>query len=147
MSLWLTGLLGALGSTIYLTTPAFAQLIPDTTLGQESSIVTPELIQGLPATVVAGGAERGANLFHSFTEFNVNTGQAVYFANPAAIDNILTRITGNNISNIDGLLGVNGNANLFLLNPNGVIFGPNARLDINGSFTTSTASSFAFADG
>ncbi|MEO1094599.1 MAG: filamentous hemagglutinin N-terminal domain-containing protein [Cyanobacteria bacterium J06638_28] len=147
LSLWITSLLGVLGSNVCLTTPAFAQLIPDDTLGQESSIVTPELIQGLPATLVEGGAERGANLFHSFTEFNVNTGQQVYFANPAGIDNILTRVTGSNVSNIDGLLGVDGNAHLFLLNPNGVIFGPNARLDVNGSFTTSTAISFAFADG
>jgi filamentous hemagglutinin family protein len=101
----------------------------------------------LPTTLIEGGAARGSNLFHSFQEFNVNTGQAVYFANPIEIENILTRVTGGNLSSIDGLLGVDGAANLFLLNPNGFIFGPNATLDINGSFLTSTGSSFTFADG
>jgi filamentous hemagglutinin family protein len=122
-----------------------AQLIPDQSLGAESSVVVPGGIEN--ADLIEGGASRGGNLFHSFQEFNVNTGQAVYFANPINIENILTRVTGNNISNIDGLLGVTGAANLFLLNPNGVTFGPNARLDIGGSFTTSTGSSFTFADG
>ena len=67
-----------------------------------------------------GGAERGVNLFHSFLEFNIETGKGVYFANPVGIDNILARVTGNNISEIRGTLGVLGNANLFFLNPNGI---------------------------
>ncbi|MEM6715520.1 MAG: filamentous hemagglutinin N-terminal domain-containing protein, partial [Cyanobacteria bacterium P01_C01_bin.147] len=83
----------------------------------------------------------------SFNEFNVNNGQRVYFADPAAIENILTRVTGENGSLIDGVLGVDGLANLYFLNPNGVIFGPNARLDVPGSFVTSTGNSFSFADG
>jgi filamentous hemagglutinin family protein len=86
-------------------------------------------------------------LFHSFSEFNVNNGQRVYFANPTGIENIFSRVTGNNVSNILGILGVNGNANLFLLNPNGIIFGSNARLDINGSFLATTANSFQFPGG
>lgn len=86
-----------------------------------------------------GGARRGANLFHSFFEFNVDNQQQVYFANPVGVANILTRITGNNASNILGTLGVEGTANLFLINPNGIIFGGNARLDISGSFVASTA--------
>ncbi|NEP01058.1 MAG: filamentous hemagglutinin N-terminal domain-containing protein [Symploca sp. SIO2E9] len=86
-------------------------------------------------------------LFHSFSEFNVNEGERVYFNNPSGIDNILTRVTGSNLSNILGTLGVDGGANLFLLNPNGIVFGPNARLDIQGSFFGSTASGFKFADG
>ncbi|NEQ48284.1 MAG: filamentous hemagglutinin N-terminal domain-containing protein [Leptolyngbya sp. SIOISBB] len=124
-----------------------AQIVPDNSLGAESSIVTPEaLIRGELADEIGGGAIRGENLFHSFVEFNVLQDQRVYFANPIAIENILSRVTGNNLSNIDGLLGVNGAANLFLMNPNGIIFGPNARLDIQGSFTATTAEGISFAD-
>ena len=125
-----------------------AQITPDATLGAEASVVTPDVpINGDSADQIEGGAVRGDNLFHSFQEFNVNTGQRVYFANPSGIENILGRVTGSNLSDIDGLLGVNGGANLFLLNPNGIIFGPNAELDIRGSFLASTGDSFAFADG
>lgn len=128
--------------------PIQAQLTPDTTLGAENSRVTPNmLIQGLPTDQIEGGAERGVNLFHSFRDFNVANGQRVYFANPTGISNILTRVTGNNPSEILGRLGVNGGANLFLLNPNGILFGPNASLDIRGSFTASTANSFTFPNG
>lgn len=123
---------------------ASAQIIPDNTLGLEQSRITNvndirELIEG--------GAIRDSNLFHSFEQFNIGEGREVYFANPAGIENILGRVTGNDISNIFGTLGVDGMANLFLINPNGIIFGPNARLDIGGSFVASTADSFAFADG
>ncbi len=124
---------------------AFAQIVPDTTLGSENSSVTP-----MTPTVdqINGGATRGTNLFHSFQEFNVGEGRSVYFTTPAGIDNILTRVTGANPSNILGALGVTGgDANLFLINPNGIIFGQNARLDVGGSFLASTASSLNFADG
>jgi filamentous hemagglutinin family protein len=128
--------------------PALAQIIPDTTLGAEGSVVTPNShVRELPAELIEGGATRGTNLFHSFQEFNVGNGQRVYFANPTGIENILTRVTGNNLSNILGTLGVDGGANLFLLNPNGIIFGANARLDIAGSFVASTADSVVFNNG
>jgi filamentous hemagglutinin family protein len=128
--------------------PTLAQITPDTTLGAEGSRITPGTnVQGLPAELIEGGALRETNLFHSFSEFNVNNGQRVYFANPTGIENIFSRVTGNNVSNILGTLGVNGNANLFLLNPNGIIFGSNARLDINGSFLATTANSFQFPGG
>ncbi len=125
-----------------------AQIIPDSTLGAERSVVTPNAnVRALPAELIEGGALRGTNLFHSFQEFNVGNGQRVYFANPAGIDNILSRVTGNNLSKIFGTLGVDGGANLFLLNPNGIIFGPNARLDVAGSFVGSTANSLVFGNG
>ena len=125
-----------------------AQIIPDNTLGAEASMVTSNgTFDSNPSAQIEGGAIRGANLFHSFQEFNIHTGESVYFNNPSGIENILGRITGGTVSDIDGLLGVDGPANLFLLNPNGFIFGPNTQLDINGSFITSTANSFTFEDG
>ncbi|MGK7953676.1 MAG: beta strand repeat-containing protein, partial [Crocosphaera sp.] len=113
-----------------------AQVIPDNTLGGESSQITN--IDQLRERI-DGGAIRGGNLFHSFLEFNVGEGRGVYFSNPAGIENILSRVTGGNASHILGQLGVLGNANLFLLNPNGIIFGQNSSLDIQGSFHASTA--------
>ena len=113
-----------------------AQIIPDQTLGKESSTINS--IDQLKEQI-EGGAIRGTNLFHSFQEFNVGEGHSVYFTNPAGIENILTRITGDNASQILGKLGVNGVANLFLVNPNGIFFGPNASLDIRGSFIATTA--------
>lgn len=127
---------------------ALAQIAPDTTLGTENSIVTPSInVRGRTADRIDGGAVRGANLFHSFSQFNITDRQRVYFANPSGIENILSRVTGNNVSKILGTLGVLGNANLFLINPNGIVFGANARLDIAGSLVTSTADSLVFDNG
>ncbi|MDZ8263014.1 filamentous hemagglutinin N-terminal domain-containing protein [Nostoc sp. ChiQUE01b] len=126
---------------------ALAQITPDGTLGDRSSITSNVNIKGSAADRIDGGTIRGANLFHSFQEFNVGESQRVYFANPTGISNILTRVTGSNISNILGTLGVNGGANLFLINSNGILFGNNARLDVAGSFVASTANSFVFGNG
>jgi filamentous hemagglutinin family protein len=125
-----------------------AQIIPDSTLGAESSVVNADTtINGSPASLINGGATRGINLFHSFGEFNVGDGQRVYFVNPSGIENIISRVTGSNASNILGTLGITGgNANLFLINPNGVIFGQNARLDIGGSFVASTVNAIQFGN-
>lgn len=121
------------------------QIIPDETLGSESSLIKQQ--ENTNRTIIEGGAIRNSNLFHSFQEFNVNQGINVYFANPSQVQNIFSRITGNNISNILGTLGVLGKANFFLLNPNGIIFGPNAKLDLKGSFIGSTGERIRFADG
>ncbi|MBD1806972.1 filamentous hemagglutinin N-terminal domain-containing protein [Microcoleus sp. FACHB-SPT15] len=129
-------------------TQAVAQITPDVTLGAEQSVVRPNvMIDDHYADKIEGGALRGSNLFHSFLEFNIGDGQRVYFANPSGIENILTRVSGSNASNILGTLGVTGSANLFLINPNGIIFGLNAQLDIAGSFLASTANSLVFEDG
>ena len=131
--------------------PVFAQLTPDNTLGAEGSIVTPQQLRDL----IQGGAIRDGALFHSFDEFNVGSDRGVFFdlQNNTDILNIFTRVTGGNVSNILGTLGVLqdalnsdvlGNANLFLLNPNGITFGQNASLQLNGSFFATTADGFGF---
>ncbi len=129
--------------------PSFslAQIVPDGSLGAESSRTVPDTINNLPSDRITGGATRGSNLFHSFREFNVGEGRGAYFVNPNGIANIFTRVTGGNPSNILGTLGVLGNSNLFLINPKGIVFGPNARLDLRGSFIGSTASGVVFDNG
>ncbi len=124
--------------------PCFAQssnIVPDDSLGAESSQVV-DNFQRLPVEVITGGAQRGINLFHSFREFNVSKGRGAYFFSPnAEIQNILTRVTGRNPSEILGTLGTFGNSqpNFFLINPNGIVFGENASLDVGGSFVATTA--------
>ncbi|WP_414576326.1 filamentous hemagglutinin N-terminal domain-containing protein [Anabaena sp. CCY 9402-a] len=125
---------------------AFAQIRKDDTLGAENSVITPNLINGQTIDQIDGGAIRGNNLFHSFDQFSVSTGNTAYFNNATNIQNIISRVTGNSISSIDGILKTNGTANLFLINPNGIIFGSHAALDIQGSFLASTATSINFAN-
>ncbi|AFY55540.1 filamentous hemagglutinin family N-terminal domain protein [Rivularia sp. PCC 7116] len=145
----LAGIAGCMG-VFLITNSALAQqsnITPDNTLGRENSRLNRNVeIKGINADKIDGGARRNSNLFHSFSEFNINNGQAVYFANPDGVENILTRVTGGNQSNIFGTLGVDGAANLFLINPNGIVFGENASLDLKGSFVGTTASGLQFGE-
>ncbi len=146
-SCWRFGLAGTLtiGGVLATGDRVQAQIVLDPSLGPEnSSIVENLLIQGIPSDRIDGGATRGINLFHSFLQLNVAAGRGVYFSNPIGIQNILARVVGGNPSLISGRLGVLGTANLYLLNPSGIIFGPNASLDVQGSFIASTASTVQF---
>lgn len=127
-----------------------AQIIPDDTLGAERSRVLEEFFPGID--IIDQGARRRENLFHSFEQFNVDEGRSAFFLTPDGIENIFSRVTGNSPSFILGRLGVLdsslniGTANLFFMNPNGIIFGPNSSLAIEGSFLATTADTIQFED-
>ncbi|BAB73141.1 filamentous hemagglutinin N-terminal domain-containing protein [Anabaena sp. FACHB-709] len=139
---------------LFLETPlkalAQTQLNPDNTL--------PTNVNNIGGGVydITGGARpnNGANLFHSFQDFAIRSGDTARFIYDTGINNIITRVTGGSPSQINGTIqtllnGTNniGNANLFLINPYGIIFGANAKLDIGGSFIGTTADSIKFTDG
>ncbi|MEB3359425.1 MAG: filamentous hemagglutinin N-terminal domain-containing protein [Synechococcales bacterium] len=133
--------IAGMSSTFSRHSIAWAQVAPDASLGVETSVVEnirPNQFQ------IRGGAQRGSNLFHSFREFGVPTNGSVYFIDTPAVERIIARVTGDRASEIFGTLGVTGAADLFLLNPRGIVFGPNARLDVNGSFLATTADAFEF---
>ncbi|NJM77497.1 MAG: filamentous hemagglutinin N-terminal domain-containing protein [Acaryochloridaceae cyanobacterium RU_4_10] len=97
---------------------------------------------------ISGGTQVGGNQFHSFQQFGVNAGQtATFLANPNSV-NIVGRVTGGDPSFINGLLRVTGsNANLYLMNPAGIVFGKGASLNVPAAFTATTANSIGFGNG
>jgi len=133
--------LGAILSLIAPTASLAQNVIPDGSTGTLLSV------PGCPANcTVTGGLQVGNNLLHSFSQFSVNTGVTVQFQT-AGIVNVLARVTGSDPSNILGTLAVVGGGNLFLINPNGIIFGPEARLNLTGSFVGTTANGLRLENG
>lgn len=128
---------------IFSANSAIAQITSDNTLPKNSQ-VEPEVNNIIN---IKGGTEIGSNLFHSFEQFSVLEGKTVRFNHGQNVQNIITRVTGNSTSNIEGTIKAGHTANLFLINPNGIIFGSKAALDIGGSFIASSASSINFQDG
>jgi filamentous hemagglutinin family protein len=127
--------------------PAIAQQI--NTDGSLGTVVTSS--NGLDFAITNGSAASG-NLFHSFQSFSVPTSGSATFdlMNTSNVSTIFSRITGGTASRIDGLITTTNAASpvsLFLLNPNGILFGPNAKLDLTGSLVLSTAQQINFADG
>ena len=130
---------------------ALGQVILDGSLGPKGTVPPGPLSDGSSTTYLISsdlGRQAGKNLFHSFQQFNVLTKESATFTGPQHIENIIGRVTGGSASSIDGILRstIDG-ANLFLLNPSGILFGPNASLDVKGSFHASTADYLRFADG
>jgi filamentous hemagglutinin family protein len=145
--------IGISTGSVFSPTRVLADIVPDDTLGTERSQVIPSNAPGTFRDIIEGGAQRGGNLFHSFREFSVDEGRSAYFRNSSnSLQNILARVTGNLRSDILGELGIlndagiTSNPNLFLINPNGIIFGPNATLNVGGSFVATTASSVQLGD-
>ncbi|KST69243.1 beta strand repeat-containing protein [Mastigocoleus testarum] len=132
--------------TLSGTSPSVAQISADTNLPDGQTVVTPGTTPGIDF-LITGGTKVGNNLFHSFQNFSVPENGSAIFQNDANLTNIINRVTGDLESNINGLIQANGNANFFLINPNGIIFGPNASLNLGGSFIASTASSLRLSNG
>jgi len=120
-----------------------AQISTDGTLGQSINLQGPNFQIG-----AALGQQHGPNLFHSFRDFNLSSDESATFFGPNSVQNVLSRVTGGNPSNIDGLFrSTIAGANVYFLNPYGIMFGPNARLDVQGSFHASTADYLRLGEG
>ena len=121
-----------------------AQAIPDNTLVTPSTVTS---TADASVQSITGGTVSGNSLFHSFQDFSIPTDQTIQFQNDSGLAHIITRVTGSAVSTIDGTLTTQGTADFFLLNPNGIVFGPNAQLNIGGSFIGSTADRLLFDNG
>lgn len=133
-------MMGSLGTIAAFPTFTSAQVVADPSIG---TVVTPN---GTTFQITGGTVAGSRNLFHSFSRFDVPTGGVASFLNSLNIVNIFSRVTGGTSSQIDGIIRAGGTANLFLINPNGMVFGQNARLDVGGSFVATTANAIQFGD-
>ena len=126
--------------------PSLALAEPIVSDGSTGTVVRS---QGNRIDITGGKFSRnGDNLFHSFSEFGLDKNQIANFLSNPSIQNILGRVTGENRSILNGLIQVTGgNSNLFLMNPNGIIFGANAQLNVPASFTATTATGIGFNGG
>ncbi|MCM2328970.1 MAG: filamentous hemagglutinin N-terminal domain-containing protein [Lysobacter sp.] len=122
---------------------AAAQVVTDGSVGSRATLTGPGF--AVPDFL---GRRVGPNLLHSFSTFNIRTGESATFSGPRTIENIIARITGGLPSTIDGRIQVTApDASLYLVNPAGLVFGPGASIDVPGSFYASTAHTLALADG
>jgi filamentous hemagglutinin family protein len=128
---------------IIITNSTNAEIATDGTVGPATSLTGPNFEIGANL-----GATRGTNLFHSFHTFSIDTGESATFTGPGSIENVISRVTGGEGSNIDGLLRSEvGTADFYFINPAGVMFGPNAQVDVPAAFHVSTADELRFQDG
>ncbi|MEB3218494.1 MAG: CHAT domain-containing protein [Nostocales cyanobacterium 94392] len=138
-------LIGAIAQILALGigfTPAQAQSIKPAADGTNTQVTT----NGNQIDI-NGGTRSNANLFHSFEKFGLNQNEIANFLATPDIQNILGRVVGGNPSVINGLIQVTGgNPNLFLMNPNGIFFGPNAILNVPADFTATTATNISIGE-
>jgi filamentous hemagglutinin family protein len=133
-----SGIVSIASLSLAQTTPSTRIPIADNTLGTQVSGTNDNF-------TVTGGVNKGQNLFHSFQDFSVPTGGAVTFSNPSGNQAIVTRVTGNLFSDIDGTINTQG-ANFFLINRNGILFGVNTQLNVGQTFVGTTANGIDFVD-
>lgn len=121
---------------------SYASVSTDGTMGPTVSLSGPDYLISHDL-----GSFCGKNLFHSFQDFSLAEGQSATFTGPETVANVINRVTGGKISSIDGLLRSQiGNADFYFINPAGVVFGPNAQVDVPATFHVSTADELRFAD-
>lgn len=124
-------------------TPGMAEVTTDGSVGPALQLPGPNFTIGQEL-----GSLKGGNLFHSFNHFNLNNTETATFTGDAAINNVISRVTGGELSTIDGTLkSAIGHAAFYFINPAGIMFGPNAKVDVPGAFYASTAGELKFADG
>jgi filamentous hemagglutinin family protein len=136
----LTGIALISGTVFLASNIAHCQVLPDGTLSTQ-------VTTNGTTFEINNGSLAGQNLFHSFSQFSIPTGSSAVFNNDVTVQNIFSRVTGGQISEINGLIKTQGQANLFLLNPSGILFGPQAQLSLGGSLLATTAQGIKFADG
>lgn len=141
-------LLALVGAGVaWLPAAIHAQIVTDGTVGAAQTLVGPNYT--IPQTL---GTVSGDNLFHSFTSFNINAGQTANFTTTtASLDNVISRVTGGSVSNINGQLRLQalsgGSPDFWFINPAGVVFGAGASINVPGAFHVGTADYIAFPDG
>src|SRR5262249_2515009 len=133
----------AAGICLVICAAATGQIVTDGKLGAVQSL------SGASVNIPAGlGRRMGNNLFHSFSAFNIQTNQTVTFDGPARIKTVLAGVTGGRGSSIDGTLGCSiAGADVYFINPAGVVMGPNAQLNLSGSFIVTTADTIKLKGG
>jgi filamentous hemagglutinin family protein len=132
-------LTGSLSVQAQTYTPSNRAPVADTTLGTQ--------VTGSNNNFnITAGLTKGQTTFHSFTDFSVPTNGQANFTNPVGNRDIITRVTGNSFSDINGIVNTNG-ANFFLINPHGITFGTGAQLNVGRAFVGSTANGINLVDG
>ena len=123
--------------------PLLADIVTDGSVGPAQALSGPDVT--IPESL---GTVSGQNLLHSFQKFSIGENESATFTGSDTISNVISRVTGGDISTIDGkLISKVGNADFFFINPSGVVFGPHASVDVPAAFHVSTADALHFSDG
>jgi filamentous hemagglutinin family protein len=123
---------------------AHGQIVRDGTMGPPGPLSGPNYM--IPHT---DGTLRSNNLFHSFSQFGLSSGESATFSGPDSIRNVLSRVTGGSPSTINGLLQTSGMplADFYFINPAGVVFGQNAQINVPAAFVVTTANAIVLGEG